>query len=120
MMMGNMAVLLLVWQYNDTACRAAVTAAGEAVLEGKDTRAVMNEALSGLNKSAPAGIFVEPPMFTQFKVENTKRGEALRIETTALARVPAPFLMPNANFEHDGRVPMSRSYIFELGHPSGF
>jgi hypothetical protein len=119
MMVGNIGVLLLVWQYNDTACRAAVLAAAEAILAGDDKTSVMRSALVGLNKCAPGGYFIERPIFTQFKDENTRGGRSLRIETTALARLPAPFLMPNANFGQDGRLPVSRSYVFQIGKATG-
>ena len=116
---GNIGVVAMARQYNDAACKSAVSAAAQAAVSGEDNNGVMRAAMIGLNNCAPGVFFVAHPIFTKFKDETANGGRSLRIETTALVSVPAPFLMPNAVLGQDGRLPVSRSYECRIGGATG-
>ncbi len=119
MLVANVSVLISAQCLNEAACRAAITWAKRGVIEGHRPEAVMRLASIGVESSTPTSFLVSHPEFIEFKdgYKNGKR--AIRVRTRALAKMPAPFLMPNAPFNQNGQLSVSRTYELEIAPEPG-
>jgi hypothetical protein len=111
---SNVCVLVIARHSNDNACKTALTWAKKALAEGRGKEAVMQAALLGVQTCSPSNALISHPEFVEFKDLKRSGHRSLRIRTRALARVPAPFLMPNAPFDRDGQLSVSRTYELEI------
>jgi hypothetical protein len=114
LLVSNVCVLVVARHSNDDACKAALTGARKAQQEGQGREAVMQAALLGVQTCSPSSALISHPEFVEFKDYRLRGRRAFRIRTRALARVPAPFLMPNAPFNQDGQLSVSRTYELEV------
>jgi len=112
---GNVFVLCENCAYNDKACKGAVLSAANALISGLGGNDVRKAALLGLNDNSGGGFCVDHPEFTKFRDVEEHGTRALEIQTRVLARLPAPFLIPNIKLEAGGRLPISRTYRLQIG-----
>ena len=112
-LVANVSVLISAKVLNDAACTNAVAKAREGMMDGQRSEAVMHMAVSGV-ENTPTSFLVSMPQLTEFNYGTRNGKRALRIATSALARIPAPFLMPNAPFNSDGQLQVSRAYEIEI------
>lgn len=114
LLVSNVSVLAIANRYNDLACQIALKMAGAAVIDGRDTYGVMEAARSCL-ENAPNSFFVTRPECIEFKdATKPEGGRMVRIGTRSLARIPAPFLMPNAPINSQGQMSFSRTYQMDI------
>jgi hypothetical protein len=114
LLVSNVSVLAIASHYNDLACQIALRTAGNAVVDGRDTYGVMEAARLCL-QGAPRSFFITRPEFIEFKdAKKPTGGRIVRIGTRSMARIPAPFLIPNAPINSDGQMSFSRTYQIDI------
>jgi hypothetical protein len=108
LLVANVSVLIIARDTNDAACRAALAVAAREMSAGKEKSSIVKEALDVLRLRGSNSFFVQPPEFVEYKDTAMSDGRhSLEMRTRVLARVPAPFLMPNAPFNSDGQLSIS-------------
>lgn len=118
LLVANVSVLISAQVLNDTACSKAMAFAKRGVHNGHRPEAVMRLAAFGVEKT-PTSFLVSSPEFIEFKDGEKNGKRSLLIRTRALAKIPAPFLMPNAPFNENGQLSVSRTYEVELAPEPG-
>lgn len=118
LLVSNVCVLIVARDINDAACRSALTRAAQEAYAGRDRRFIVEQALTGLKLRGTNSLFVDTPEFVEYKDTTMADGRhSLQMRTRVFARLPAPFLMPNAPFNSVGQLSISQVYQVGVKKP---
>lgn len=111
---ANIYVIYLASHSNDLACRDALNAAFKAFSAGKNMEGIMQAAQESLTTCSHGNFFIGHPQFTKFRYEKLPRAGSLVIETSIIARPPAPWLLADKEIIHDGKLTITKTYVLRM------
>lgn len=99
-------------KHNENVCAAILKAAYEAAKDGKDKNTVLGAVKSEMMRHYFQGLFITAPKVVKFTDETKSDQRRITVQTSAVARVPAPGLI----IGRDNKAPLTVNctYVAEV------
>ena len=118
LLIGNVALIMLAINLNDSTCRQAAQAGAETYLLGGNQQDLQISVFHAVNKDITGGFFISHPALEELKCYSDSNGKTkkqmLLVKTVTVVRVPAPFLLFFAHPVSKGRLLLSSACLVEL------
>ncbi len=118
LLIGNIALILMAINLNDSVCRQAAQAGAETYLLGGNQKDLQTAVFYAVNKDSAGGFFISHPALEELKCftqsDKDSRKQMLLVKTITAVRVPAPFLLFFAHPVSKGRLLLSAACLVEL------
>lgn len=114
LLFANIYVIYLASRSNELSCRGALDAALKALKDGKDMDGIMRAAQESFTAYGINNHFIDHPQFTKFRYERLAHAKSFMIETSTVARPPAPWLLADKEIFQSGKLTITKTYVLQL------